>query len=355
MNQIGKASMPKPRNKENKGLPSNWQFAHGAYYFRVPIGLEEAWDGKRRFRLGKTLSEAYRAYSERVVASTTIANMGSLFDRYLKEVVPGKAATTQADNRAAIARRRSVFGHFRLPDIRPQLVYQYYDGRKKKTAARRELEVLSHTLTKAVEWGVVDRHPIKGQVRLPGEKPRDRYVEDWEILECLSLVPKRNRGSLHVIKAYISLKLLTGMSRGDLLRLQPSRHFKEDGIHVQRHKTAKTTGKRTIYEWTAERRAAVDAAITARPVDISPFLFCNAQGNGYLNEEKGTAKGWDSMWQNFMQRVLSETKVKERFTEHDLRAKCASDAESIEKARMLLSHVDSRMTQRVYRRKPDRV
>lgn len=40
-------------------------------------------------------------------------------------------------------------------------------------------------------------------------------------------------------------------------------------------------------------------------------------------------------------------------TEHDLRAKCASDAESLEHVRALLSHVDARTTDAIYRRKPE--
>ena len=69
----------------------------------------------------------------------------------------------------------------------------------------------------------------------------------------------------------------------------------------------------------------------------------------------GDARGWSSMWQRFMARLLKETAIKERFTEHDLRAKVASDAESLERARQLLAHADSRITQRVYRRRPDRI
>jgi integrase len=61
------------------------------------------------------------------------------------------------------------------------------------------------------------------------------------------------------------------------------------------------------------------------------------------------------MWQDFMARVLKETKVTERFPEHDLRAKCASDAGSLEHTRALLSHADGRLTERIYRRKPERV
>ena len=60
----------------------------------------------------------------------------------------------------------------------PKLIYQYVDKRDYKIAAHREIEVLSHAYTKAVEWGLIDRHPFKGEVRLKGGKPRDRYVED---------------------------------------------------------------------------------------------------------------------------------------------------------------------------------
>jgi integrase len=54
-----------------------------------------------------------------------------------------------------------------------------------------------------------------------------------------------------------------------------------------------------------------------------------------------------------MERVLAETKVKEPFTEHDLRAKVASDADTLEHARALLAHADSRTTDRIYRRKAE--
>ena len=92
-----------------------------------------------------------------------------------------------------------------------------------------------------------------------------------------------------------------------------------------------------------------------RPVKKSDWLFCNWHGNCYIDPEKETAGSWDSVWQRFMTRVLAETNVKEKFTEHDLRAKCASDAESLEHASSLLAHADSKITKRIYRRKPELV
>lgn len=364
--------MPRPRNPENKGLPARWRHVHGAYYYQVPPGLEAQWDGKKTFRLGSTLPEAYRTWAARIeMDRSDIRTIGQLLDRYAAEVVPEKAAATRTANAAQIAQLRRVFGSTPIHNFKPAWVYRYVDKREAKVnpthkntadapkrkatvAAHREMDLLSHAFTKAVEWGILDSHPFKGEVRLAGEAPRDRYVEDWEILEVLGLpAAKRGRSSIPMIQAYIRIKLMTGMSRGDLLRLQLAQ-LQDDGIHMQRHKTAGSTGKRTIYEWTPELRQAVELAKSLRP-KLSPFLFCNGQGEGYIDEETGKASGWESMWQRFMARVLAETKVKERFTEHDLRAKAGSDAESLEHARALLSHADARTTQAIYRRKAERV
>ncbi|MAT66049.1 MAG: hypothetical protein CMN57_10445 [Gammaproteobacteria bacterium] len=197
-------------------------------------------------------------------------------------------------------------------------------------------------------------HPFLGQVRLEGAPARTRYVEDWEVVEALSLPSVRKRGSVQAIQAYIRIKLLTGLRRGDMLRLRLS-DCGEDGIYAKPSKTTHTTGRSIVIGWSDELREAFELAKAARPVDISPFLFCNRHGESYYNEAKGTANGWDSMWQRFMRRVLEETEVKERFTEHDLRAKCASDAESLAHAKALLAHADERTTQRWYRRKPEKV
>ena len=357
--------MPRKRNPENAGLPARWRRVHGAYYFQVPLGLETHWDGKKQFRLGKTLPEAYRTWSARMDARTSAKNVSALLERYLLEVVPGKAPATQTANALYVRQLNSVFGDMPLAAIKPRHVYLYVDKRSQKkltesgrttggkTTAHREIEVLSHAFTKAVEWGYLDAHPFKGEVRLEGERPRDRYVEDWEVLACLALEARRKTGSVLAIQAYIRLKLMTGMARSDLLRLTVT-DIRDDGIHIQRHKTQGTTGKRTIYEMTPDLARAIEMAKAARP-RLSPYLFCTRDGKPYIDEATGTSNGWDSIWQRFMARVLAETKVESKFTEHDLRAKCASDAATLDQARALLSHADARTTELIYRRKPERV
>lgn len=355
--------MPRKRSPENIGLPARWRHVHGAYYYQVPPGLEAFWEGKKLYRLGKSLPEAYRSWSSRVDANDKASNVAQLLERYLREVVPAKAPATQTANALYIRQLASVFGAMPLGSIKAQHIYKYVDRRRQKkitdsgrttggiAIAHREVKVLSHAYTKAVEWGYIDRHPFKNEIRLAGEKPRDRYIENWEIMECLALDSTRKTGGVLMIQAYIRIKLMTGMARSDLLRLTMA-DIKPDGIHIQRHKTKDSSGKRTVYQMTDDLAAAVDQAKSARP-KLSPFLFCNAKGQPYIDEATGTSHGWDSMWQRFMTRILKETKVTERFTEHDLRAKAASDAGTLDQARALLSHTDSRTTSTIYRRKPE--
>ncbi len=346
--------MPRKRLPENQPLPRRWRRVHGAFYYQVPPGLESLWDGKKLFRLGKTEPEAYRVWAERVGApSPSGTTVAQLLERYAFEVVPTKAPKTQTGNYRAITRLNLALGHFLLTQLEPQHVYQYADARAAKTAAHREIEVLSHAFTKAVQWGLLKRHPFKREVRLEAPPRAKRYVTDAEVLAALSLASRMRRGSVAMIQAYIRVKLMTGLRRGDLLRLNPGRDFDEDGIHVQPHKTAKSTGKRMFFPWTPELRAAVDAALEARPVDISPFLFCTRSGAGYVDEASGDATGWDSMWNRFMSRLLDEGLVSHRFTEHNLRGKASSDEESLERASRLLAHADPKVTAKHYRLKPE--
>lgn len=355
--------MPCQRNKTNRGLPARWRLYHGAYYYRVPLGLESEWDGKRQFRLGKTLGEAAQAWAARMSSSARAArSVYQLLDRYAIEVIPTKSVATQQGDKLALINLRRVFGEMRLVDVEPQHIYRYADtriskksGKRSPATARYEIGVLRHAFSKAVEWGLLSHHPFLGQVRLKGVRPRRRYVEDWEIDEALSLPSTRSCGSVRMIQAYIRIKRLIGLRRGDMLRLRMS-DITDEGIRVTPRKTATTTGITRTFTWTAELRDAIEMAKAARPVHIAPWLFCTRRGAGYFDETTGRPAGWNSIWQRFMKRLMNETKVTQRFTEHDIRAKVANDADSLDRAQQLLGHADSRITARVYRgRKPERI
>jgi integrase len=346
--------VPRKRLAENAPLPRRWRHTRNAYYYQVPPGLEHLWDGKQTFKLGDTLPAAYKAWSDRIgVPLATGSTVAQLLERYALEVVPTKAPKTQAGNYRAIPRLTKAVGHFRITQLEPQHVYHYVEARDAKTAAHREVEVLSHAFTKAVQWGLLKRHPFKRELRLEGIQRKTRYVADEEVIAALAAPCRMKRGSVLMIQAYIRVKLMTGLRREDLLRLNPGRDFKPDGIAIQPRKTAKTTGKRVFFPWTPELRAAVEAALAVRPVDIAPLLFCTRDGECYISEENGDATGWDSMWQRFMARLLKTGAIERTFTERSLRGKAGSDEESLEAARQLLAHADARVTDRFYRLKGD--
>jgi integrase len=75
-----------------------------------------------------------------------------------------------------------------------------------------------------------------------------------------------------------------------------------------------------------------------------------SHGQSYL-KENGTTSGFDSIWQRTMAKALKETKLVERFTDHDLRVIVGSDEKTDEDAQAQLDHANIQTTRKVYRRK----
>jgi integrase len=343
---------------------------HGAIYYRVPPGQEQHWEGKKQFRLGDTLEMALEEYLKRVKRDDgkPLVYVHQLLDRYAREVIPkARSARTRMNKLAAVPLLNKRFGHMRIEDLEPADCYEYVERRVDKrsgkpaiTAAHRELEVLSHAYTYAVErWRAMKAHPFKKELRLEGDlapKGRDRYVDNWEFTEALGLKPFRKKGSVRMLQAYIRIKLRTGLRMTDLLLLKQS-DCREDGLHVQPSKVENSTGIRQVFTWVDEQgrdtglKAAIEEALSARPVDIAPWIFCTDEGKCYVDDTV-RADSFQSVWQRFMDRVLNETKLEHRFAEHDIRVKVGSDLETIEAAQRLLGHADSRTTKRFYRRAP---
>ena len=268
------------------------------------------------------------------------------------EVVPKKAYGTQETDRLAIKRLRPVFGQLYPKDVKPSHAYKYADLIAKQSglkSAKNDVSTLRHMLTKAVEWGIIDTNPLLGQVRLPNNPPRTRLVEDWEIAEAIA-IQSPYRG-VQVCIPYIKLKLATGLRRKDLLSLRLS-DLREDGIHVMPSKTEKSSGMRQIFEWDDDMREIVESIKQIPPRRIGDScLFITREGKPYI-DSNGKCNAFDSMWQRFMDKVLKETKVTERFHERDLRARAATDSDTLQEASERLGHTDTAITQRVYRRKP---
>lgn len=331
----------------NKNLPKYWVEKHNAFYYKVPVEHQHLFD-RKWVRLGSTLHDSYHKFATLPIHEGRISLIGEICDRYQQKVIPLKAPSTQQNNRRSMTEIRYSFGEWKPDQLRPHHVYQFFHMREEKSgrrSARADVELLRHVFTKAVEWGVVHRHPFKREVILPQNPPRNRYVTDEELSRFKIMCPPK-------IVAYINLKLITGLSKQDLLCIKKA-DIQEDGLHARRRKTS---AKAKVYPWDEEGvlRATLDAVAAAHRRHIgSLHLFHNRKGKPYYEVDVnghalGKPSGFNSIWQRLMKKWKDAGN--EGFTEHDIRAKVASDAEAAH-AQALMDHTTAEMTERVYRRK----
>lgn len=327
---------PKRRTKrENKSLPPRWEWHHGKICYQIPPHMagHDAFDGKRRrIVLGGSLHEAYQRWAEiqLKLEAPSQSLLEELARRFLAEEVPKKAPKTQTGYVHSVGRILAAFQEFKDPRlIKPSHAYQYAD---KVKGGKHDVRALSAMLSYGVRIGFIDRNPLIGQLRLE-KAARRSYVTDEELDQLWQVLPDKWR-------LYVELKLMTGLRKGDLLTLQWG-NITDDGILIRTSKT----GKELLYEWTPELKEVIEE-IRQLPQKVrSMYLFASRDGQPYYKD--GTSNGFNAMWQRY------KKKAGVTFTEHDIRAKAASDNDE-RAAQKALGHTDPRMTAR-YRRRAERV
>ena len=268
--------------------------------------------------------------------------------RYLVEVTPTKSPRTQLDELPILEYLRLILENADVNAIRPKDCYKIRDELTRKhgsTYANRYLEKLSHLFTKAIEWGVRNDHPMKGKVLKNKLRPERRVPDDHEIEEALKVASP-------MIRCYVELKLLTGLRMSDMLSLKLS-DILPDGIHVKPRKTSASSGKELIIAWDEDGVLSdVVSRIKSLPRPIaSLWLFCTRRGQPYI-KRNGPMRGFQSLWQRWMRKALSETELDQPFTERSLRTKVGSESESDQAAADRLAHTSTVITRRAYREKP---
>ena len=315
---------------KKNSLPPRVYLKHDAYYY---VTLPE----RKWIRLGTSESDMYTALAKIKAIDAGAGTMVEYFDRYEKEVIPTKAPRTQLDNLAEIKNLKQAFGKMLPENIKPKHVYAYLDARgvTSKTRANREKSLLSSVFSTMVRWGIVESNPCK-VVKSFTEKPRDRYVEDWEYQAVISLASP-------VLRAAMEIAAITGMRQGDILKLRHA-DLTDTGIPLTQGKT----GKKQIFEWTPALKEALKSARDQKRVaDSAVYIIANERGQAY------TSNGFKSNWQRLMNKAIETGAIKNRFTFHDLRAKAGSDA--VGNAQELLGHASAATTKKVYERKPAKV
>lgn len=298
---------PRARTRD-KDMPTYVHWKNGAWRFKTPAHLRPyVPDRKSWIRLGTDKQEALREYAKLMGNLSKESGMAKLMNRYEAEVIPTKAPRTQRDNHKELKRLREVFDQMHPLEIRTIHCQQYLDlrGKQSKTQANHEINLLSSIFRYAKRWGVVDANPVQG-VERHKSKPRDRLPEPWEIDEFLSVATP-------FIKAWVNVKLMTGLRQGDILALKVD-VLRADGIHGR----ASKTGKRYFVPMDEELKEALRQLMACNRIQ-GLTVVCNARG------EPMSEDTFRNRWKDVMTKALENTKLKERFTEHDLRARYATD------------------------------
>ena len=304
------------KRKVRLDLPERVYFHHGAYYFVHATGKWE--------KLDNDYAKAMARWAEILrTPNQTAQTVGELLDRYIRDVLPNKAPRTQKDNLTEIRFLRSFFGAMAIQSVRPTDIVTYRDTREAKTRCNRELALLSHAYSMAVEWGLATINPCR-DVRRNKEVPRDRYVTDEELEKFKEICPLW-------LKTYLSIKLLTGLRQQDLLAMTWE-NVSDTHLRVVPLKTQSRKPVRLAFVLTSE----LSSLINSLP----------KRGDTCFSTPKGTkysASGFASTWTRLMRRF--ELAGQKRFHEHDIRGKVATDIADPIMAKALLGHSSMNMTE----------
>lgn len=275
-----------------------------------------------------------------------LVTMGAIFDRYLRDIVPKKAARTQKDNIAEIRQLRDYFASAPIDGITPAHVAKYRDARTAPVRANREIATLSHIFNIAREWGLTTReNPCQG-VRKNKEVPRDFYANEsiWNAVYAKAVGELRDA---------MDLAYLTGQRPADVLVMRRD-DIEDNALGVKQKKTHKKL--RIMLE--------VDGVESSLGALIRKIMERNApHGSPYLllteNGKRVTAPMLRHRWDDAREEAVKEAIAAGdqalagrigQFQFRDIRPKAASEITDIDHASLLLGHTKGDITERVYRR-----
>lgn len=283
----------------------------------------------------------------RLQAGTENALLDQVFERYEREIIPGKAPKTRSDNLLSLKQLRKAFADAPIEAVTPQIIAQYRDGRTAKVRANREISLLSHIYNIARECGLTENNPAAG-VRKNKEAPRDFYAteEIWSAVYSIAASELRDA---------MDLAYLTGQRPADVLSMREADAVNEF-LHVAQGKTAKKLRIRlTAAGALNDLGTLVVRLIEQRRLRRvrTPYLIVTEDGRQVtkhmprLRFDDARDKAITIARENG-DGVLAASIRKFQF--RDIRPKAASEILDLGDASRLLGHTDKRITETVYRR-----
>lgn len=207
--------------------------------------IDYAFQGRRhRKRIGRSKKIAELTLSEIELKIERRENLGikdskrtgfEAFGRdYLDYAKTNKAVKTYALNVGNLRAMGPYFNDKTLSEITPQMIEGYKAERSKKVkpaTVNRDLSCLKNMFNKAIEWGHLEKNPMKG-VKLLKEPPgRLRFLDSDEADRLLRELPED-------VSGVVLFALNTGMRRSEILNLAwKDINFGQRMIAVEKTKT----------------------------------------------------------------------------------------------------------------------
>ncbi|WP_231731214.1 tyrosine-type recombinase/integrase [Lampropedia cohaerens] len=299
-------------------------YQKGKTWYHVTAGRNRIWTP-----LSEDKQEALILWAQVEAQSAQGApdSLANVVQRYMREVMPKKAARTRKDNEAEVPNLLRAFGAMRVGDIQPFHVRRYMDARGEQAPVRanREKALLSHIFNKAREWGYTNAaNPCQG-VRGFREAGRSRYVQDHEFKAV-------KRAAKPVIADAMDLAYLTAQRPADLLKMRWSDIYR-GALHVRQNKT----GALLSIEVSGDLADVLERIKLRRGQEIGEWL---------LQREDGQPLSYPGLFKGF-EKARKAAGVFFQF--RDIRAKAATDLGDLAHAQQLLGHSKRDMTEHYVR------
>lgn len=272
--------------------------------------------------------------------------MNDLFDMYIthmqKELEAGNlsARTVKDYKRDIEVYLRPVFGKMEPSQVKTSHVQDYSDIRGRQAPRRANIEtgILSRVFKKAIQRDIVKFNPCAGIDRNK-ETPRDRVPEIWE-LEAFK------NGATEFLKVYVDLKYMTALRVGHLLELK-LREIDFNGLGIS-GKTQKGKVKFSVpWDEAGELKAVIHEMMALNKVQ-GQTLICSSDGTPL------PYKNFNQRWNRRMKYCLKHGIIKDKFHEHDIRARHVDDAEKLGlDGSQQLTHTQKATTERYRNRKQE--
>ncbi len=314
------------RKRQSKlSLPPRMHFKAGCYY-HVSSLAPRKW-----VKLSPELAKARIMWAQ--IESGGDGGTADLFnDRLDAYLVSAKflelAATTRKQYEHVAKTLRVFFNGATIDLITPAHIARWLDGHQSKVQANIGKSVASNVLALAVRHGLINANPCSSIDNL-GIKGRDRLLSDGEFQRIWELAQTH-------VQIAMDLGYLTGSRIQDMLDIK-LQDIVADGVYIKQGKT----GKKMLFLW-SDALTEVIARARALPRPIRGMhLLCTHTGQPYL---------YNTFNRHWLEAVR-EAGIEELHF-HDIRAKAATDAETLGMDfQALLGHASRAMSEKYLRLK----